>query len=82
LAVGLLAVQTVAGLAVLATGGRPQQGIHYLYGVVILLALPAGEILGQQWWNGRRETLVVAITCLFAFGVAIRAAMTGGALPA
>ncbi|GEM_PF-1020971 len=76
----LIAVQAVVGLIVLLMGTRPKTWLHLAYGLVIVLALPAAETFGPQWWKGRRETLVVALGCLFAFGLAVRAAMTG--LPA
>lgn len=79
IAEGLILAQVVVGAIVFLSGApRPRIGLHYLYGLVILLALPAAETLGPQWWKGRRETLVVAVGCLFAFGLSVRAAMTGG----
>lgn len=78
IAEGLIVVQVIVGALVFATGKRPPIGLHYLYGLVILLALPAAETLGPQWWKGRRETLVIAVGCLFAVGLSVRAAMTGG----
>jgi heme A synthase len=78
IAEGLVLVQVVVGAIVFLSGApRPKIGLHYLYGLVILLALPAAETLGPQWWKGRRETLVIAVGCLFAFGLSVRAAMTG-----
>jgi hypothetical protein len=73
----LIAVQALVGLILFLSGLRPAVGLHWAYGLVIVLALPAAETFGPQWWKGRRETLVVALGCLFAFGLAIRAAMTG-----
>ena len=79
IAEGLILVQVVVGAIVFLSGApRPKISLHYLYGLVILLALPAVETLGPQWWKGRRETLVIAVGCLFAFGLSVRAAMTGG----
>lgn len=40
LVVGLMAVQTVIGLAMYATGFRPHDEVHLVYGVGALLALP------------------------------------------
>ena len=79
IAEALIVAQVLAGVVVFFTAPHPKIVLHYLYGLVILLALPAAESLGTQWWKGRRETLVVALGCLFAFGLAIRAAMTGPA---
>jgi hypothetical protein len=77
LAEGLLLAQAVVGLLVFFTVRHPAQVLHLAYGLVILLALPAAETFGPQWWKGRRETLVVTLGCLFALGLAVRAAMTG-----
>ena len=80
IAEGLILVQVIVGAIVYLSGApHPKVVLHYLYGLVIVLALPAAETLAPQWWPGRRETLVVAVGCLLAFGLAIRAAMTGGA---
>ncbi|MCL4544606.1 MAG: hypothetical protein M1118_08445 [Chloroflexi bacterium] len=80
LAEALILVEAIVGVIVFISGQRPQQGLHFLYGAVILLAIPAGEALGGQWWDGRRESFVTAIGCLLAGALAVRAAMTGGLL--
>lgn len=78
IAEGLIVVQVIVGAIVFLSGApHPKVGLHFLYGLVILLALPAAETLGPQWWQGRRETLVIAVGCLLAGGLAVRAAMTG-----
>ncbi|MGI8915321.1 MAG: hypothetical protein ACR2JY_16315 [Chloroflexota bacterium] len=80
IAEGLILVQVIIGAIVFLSGApHPKVVLHYLYGLVILLALPAAETLAPQWGKGRHETLAVAIGCLLAFGLAVRAAMTGGA---
>ncbi|HEY8742710.1 MAG TPA: hypothetical protein VIU62_06405, partial [Chloroflexota bacterium] len=78
IAEGLILVQVVVGALVFLSGApRPKIGLHYLYGLVIVLTLPAAETLSPQWWKGRHETLVIAVGCLLAFGLSVRAAMTG-----
>jgi heme A synthase len=78
IAEGLILAQVVIGAIVFVSGApRPEVGLHYLYGLVLVLALPAAETLAPQWWKGRHQTLVIAVGCLFAFGLAVRAAMTG-----
>jgi heme A synthase len=78
IAEGLILAQVVVGAIVFLSGApRPPSPLHYLYGLVIVLALPAAETLAPQWWKGRHQTLVVAVGCLFAFGLSVRAAMTG-----
>ena len=73
----LILAQVIIGIIVFFLQQQHVFSLHYLYGLVIILALPAAESFGVQWWKGRRETWVVAIACLFCFGLAIRAAMTG-----
>ena len=78
LAVLVILAEDVLGVILFLFGARPATPLHWLYGLVIAFALPLGESFGQQWWKGRRQTLVVALACLFAVGLAIRASMTGG----
>ncbi len=74
----LILVEVIIGALTFLSGKRPPDSLHFVYGIVILLAIPAGEAFGGQWWNGRREPLVTAIGCLLASALAVRAAMTGG----
>ena len=74
----LILAEVIIGALTFLSGKRPPDGLHFVYGIVILLVIPAGEAFGGQWWNGRKESLVTAVGCLLAGALAVRAAMTGG----
>jgi heme A synthase len=56
---GLTAVQGLLGLAGFATGGRPTNLLHFVYGAFAVLFLP-----GAYFWasrgNRRREAVILA----------------------
>jgi uncharacterized membrane-anchored protein YitT (DUF2179 family) len=83
LAIGqlLYMAQMVIGITLLAGGAEPpsQRGwVHYLYGVVLVIALPSlyAYTRGQ---DTRREALLYALMGLFLAGISLRAVAT--ALP-
>lgn len=70
----LLAAQALLG-ALLLAGGAAVAGLHLVYGVVALLALPlAISYVGGR--TGRWEALTLALACLFLLGVLLRATVT------
>ncbi|HEY8678867.1 MAG TPA: hypothetical protein VIN39_09590 [Candidatus Dormibacteraeota bacterium] len=75
----LFLAQAVAGIALFVFGGkRPHDGLHVLYGVLLVIALP----IGASYTSGReprREPLVYGLVGLFMVGLTIRAITTGGA---
>jgi hypothetical protein len=71
-----VAVQVLIGVVLFATGSRPSQLLHWLYGAATLITLPLAMWLGGKL--GRREQHVwlvggAILTVLFAF----RAIATG-----
>ncbi|MGH2448600.1 MAG: hypothetical protein ACRDFS_08360 [Chloroflexota bacterium] len=68
--------QDVIGLALLALGHRPGGNLHYLYGLVVALTLPAAYTYSARG-TARRDSLIFGIASLFLLGIAIRATMTG-----
>lgn len=74
---GLAVVQALAGAGLVLTGARSHDSLHYLYGVLTPLILPLmyGYARGQP---SRRAALFYGIAAFFAFGLIIRAFMTGG----
>ncbi len=66
LAVGelLFLAQGLVGALLWLRGLRPSLGIHLLYGIVALLALP-GYYLLSQGREDRRAALVYGLLCLF-----------------
>ncbi len=83
LAIGqlLYMAQMIIGVVLLAGGAQPasQRGwIHYLYGVVLVIALP-GLYAYTRGRDTRREALLYALLGLFLAGISLRAVTT--ALP-
>ncbi len=71
----LFVAQALIGIGLVLLGRRPHDGLHFLYGVLLVVSLPvaAGYSAGR---GGRREALVFGIVGLFMTGLAIRAVMT------
>jgi hypothetical protein len=75
-AIALVAIQVAIGLVLVATGDRPKDLLHWLYGAATLLTLPLAMSIGKRL-GGREEQIWLAggavMTMLFAF----RAIATG-----
>jgi hypothetical protein len=78
LAVGeiLILVQAVLGAILWFTSMRPGQGIHILYGVLSILAIP-GVYLFTKGREDRRDMLAYAAVLAFMVGILLRAVQTG-----
>lgn len=63
-------IPVVTGLALLATGGRSFNEVHYLYGMSLIVTLP----LVHQFLAGRGMSAPTAfgLGCLFMAGLAVR----------
>ena len=73
----LFIAQGVVGVLVFMNGLRPARGIHWLYGFVAVLTLPAYYAFSQGR-DDRRAALAYGLLCLFLFGISLRAMSTGG----
>ncbi|HEX6509380.1 MAG TPA: hypothetical protein VF221_17260 [Chloroflexota bacterium] len=73
---GLAVVQGIVGLVLRVQGHSPHDPLHYLYGVVAVISLPAAYYLSDGATT-RRDSLYFGIACLFLVGVAIRGIVTG-----
>ena len=76
LTVAVVAVQVVIGLVLVATGDRPAQILHWLYGAATLLTLPLAMWIGGKLGGREQHVWLVGgavLTVLFAF----RALATG-----
>ena len=75
----LFIAQGAIGIILFVVGARrPHDGLHVLYGVLLVIALP----IGASYTSGReprREPLVYGLVGLFMVGLTIRAITTGGA---
>ena len=73
-AAGLLALQVVFGLILLALGHR-RSALHYVYGIAALVAIVAGAALARGLERDR--WVVLAWTAFIAGLLVLRALMTG-----
>ena len=72
----LFVMQGLVGVLMFASGRRPHDNLHWLYGVLLVIVLP----IAMSYVSGRdprREPLVYGIACLFMAGLAVRALTTG-----
>ena len=75
----LLLLQAVFGIVLAAAGARPQDGLHFLFGPLTLLALP-----GARWLAaGRRlpdqgRGVTIALGWVVTLGLSLRAVGSGG----
>jgi heme A synthase len=73
---GVFIVQGLIGIVLVLGGRRPHDGLHWLYGILLVIALPIAATYASGH-GGRRESLVYGIAGLFMAGLAIRALTTG-----
>jgi hypothetical protein len=72
--------QGVLGLLMALSGAQTGEWTHILYGITALLWIPIIGFINNQFNKGERngrETLIVALVCLFEMGVGLRAIGTG-----
>lgn len=74
---GIAIVQGLIGLAVVISGHRPHDPLHYVYGVVAVVVLPAAYFFSDNA-SERKDSLIFGLAGLLLVGIAIRAAATGG----
>jgi len=70
LTAALVAVQVLSGIVLVATGSRPSQALHWIYGAATLLALPLAMWIGVRRSKHDRQLWIAGgaiATLLFAF---------------
>jgi hypothetical protein len=72
----LILVQGALGAFLWFSSARPGQGIHILYGVISVLAIP-GVYLFTRGREDRRDMLVYGAVLAFLVGILLRASQTG-----
>jgi len=73
---GLYVVQAIIGVLMALNGASPARGVvHYLYGVIMIIAVP-GIYLFTRGRNGKNEALLYAMMAFFLGGIAFRAMTT------
>ncbi len=73
-ALGLL--QDLAGVGLYLTGARPGEGLHFVYGAIVLLAIPIAYVYSDQN-QVRRDIIIMTIAVVAVLGAAFRAFATG-----
>lgn len=74
---GVAVIQGLIGVILLAQGHRPHDALHFLYGVLAVVALPAAYFLGAGGTD-RRDSGIFGLAGLLLVGIALRGMMTGG----
>ena len=76
------ALQAVLGITLVLLGQKPGTGtglyyLHYVYGAIVVLAIPIAITYATGGKNQRRDLLIFSIAALILVAAAIRALMTG-----
>jgi len=73
---GLGLLQAVFGLLLFAQGERPDEGLHFVYGLIVLGAIPVAYVYSDQK-DVRRDIIIMSIAVVAIIGAAVRALATG-----
>ena len=77
----LMLLQAVFGIVLAASGARPQDGLHFLFGPLTLLALPGARwIAAGHRASERSRAVTVALGWVVTLGLSLRAVGTGGGI--
>src|SRR5438876_4786261 len=82
----LALLQGIFGVTLVLLGQKPGTGtglyyLHYVYGGIVALAIPVALTYTTNGKNLRRDMLVFSIAALVLAAAAVRAWMTGPAVP-
>ena len=72
---GLGVLQAIFGLLLLTQGRRPAEGLHFVYGIIVLAAIPVAYVYSDQK-QVRRDILILTIAAVAVVGAAFRALAT------
>lgn len=70
------AIQGLVGGLIFLTGARPGDNLHFVYGGIVLLALPIAYVYSDQK-RTRRDLIIMVIAVVAVIGAGVRAFMTG-----
>ena len=71
-----MAIQFLLGVYLWIVGLRPARGVHVLYGIVALMAIP-GMYMYTKGRTDRPEMLMYAVVTLITIGLILRSTFTG-----
>lgn len=74
---GLGVVEAVLGGLLYASGARPADPLHYVYGLIVLAAVPVAFTYTDNK-SARRDMIVFTLAAVVVVAAAVRAFMTGG----
>src|SRR5437660_712192 len=75
IAVGLYFIEGLVGLVLVLMGQMPTRSVHFLYGVTIIITIPA-IFFFTRGSNTSRESLLYGLGMVFIWGLSERAAIT------
>src|SRR5947209_12363759 len=80
----IAALQALLGITLVLLNQRPGTGtglyyLHYVYGAIVVLAIPVAVTYATGGKNARRDVLIYSIAALILVAAAARALMTGPA---
>jgi uncharacterized protein YhhL (DUF1145 family) len=78
----IAAMQALLGIALVLLGQKPGTGtglyyLHYVYGAIVVLAIPIAITYATGGKNERRDVLIFSIAALVLVAAALRALTTG-----
>ncbi len=73
---GLGVLQALLGIVLVTQGCSPREGLHYVYGLIVLGAVPVAYVYSDQN-NVRRDIIIMSIAAAAVIGAAIRGLATG-----
>ncbi len=69
-------LQAIFGALLFLQGDRPAEGLHFVYGLIVLGAIPVAYVYSDQK-EVRRDIIIMSIAVVAVIGAAVRALMTG-----
>lgn len=81
---GLGALEALIGGILFLTGNHPKDNLHYVYGLIVLIAIPVAYTYADNKADAnarsiRRDMIVYTVAAAVVVAAAVRAFMTGGA---
>lgn len=78
---GLGVLQAIIGGLLVTQGCNPRDPLHYVYGIIVLGAIPVAYVYSDQK-KVRRDIIIMTIAAIAIIGAAFRALATGpGGIP-
>ncbi len=73
---GMGVLQALFGVLLLTQGCRPADNLHFVYGIIVLAAVPVAYVYSDQS-QVRRDVIILSIAAAAIIGAAPRAFATG-----